>query len=173
MIQVNCGNLLKTKHLSPNVLKFEGQDLCNKEEIVNTFAQYFHSVFVSSSQPFSNFAINSRVYNEIGILSVDKIHLIEVEKAIKNLKSKSSVESDGIPSYIVKGWIGIFKYPLLIAFNLALKTCTFPDKWKSALVCPISKTNDRRKNINNRPIAILPVFAKFFNRFCINELLIM
>lgn len=135
--------------------------MCNNEEIANTFAQYFQSVFVSSSQPFSNFDSNSRGYEEIWILPVDQIHLNEIGKAVKNLKSKTTVRSDGIPSYIVKGCIDKFKYSLLIAFNLALKTCIFPNKWKSALVCPIPKTNNRREITNHRPIAILPIFAKF------------
>lgn len=78
-------------------------DSCNNEEIANAFAQYFQSVFVFYSQPFSAFDSNSRGYEEIGILSVDQIHLNEIKMSMKNLKSKTTVGSDGIPSYIVKG----------------------------------------------------------------------
>jgi hypothetical protein len=52
----------------------------------------------------------------------------------------------------------------LIAFNLSLKTCTVLDKWKSALACPIRKTNNSLYIAKFRPIAILPAFAKEFGQ---------
>ena len=50
---------------------------------------------------------------------------------------------------------------LTYLFNLSLKTCTFPDEWKSAVVCPIFKNRGSRNNPSNyRPVSLLSAVGK-------------
>ena len=50
---------------------------------------------------------------------------------------------------------------LTCLFNLSLKTCTFPNEWKSAVVCPIFKNRGSRNNPSNyQPVSLLTAVGK-------------
>ena len=69
------------------------------------------------------------------------------------------------------------KFPDLIAesltyiFNQSLLTGIFPDEWKSARVTPLY-TNSAKRNdpTNYRPISVIPVVAKIFERVVYDQL---
>lgn len=48
--------------------------------------------------------------------------------------------------------------------NLSIKTGMFPDKWKEAKVKPLHKSGPKDDLNNYRPISILPVLSKLFER---------
>ena len=54
--------------------------------------------------------------------------------------------------------------PLTIIFKNILNTGIFPTAWKSANVTPIHKKNSKQVISNYRPISLLPIFAKIFER---------
>ena len=48
--------------------------------------------------------------------------------------------------------------------NLSIKTGSFPDKWKEAKVKPLHKGGPANGPSNFRPISVLPVFSKLFEK---------
>ena len=54
---------------------------------------------------------------------------------------------------------------------MSLKTGIFPDKLKTAKVPPVFKSDNKKLVNNYRPISILPVFSKFFEKLMYNRLL--
>ena len=48
--------------------------------------------------------------------------------------------------------------------NLSLSSGIFIDDWKNAHVCPVYKGNDRHDMGNYRPISILPIISKVFEK---------
>ena len=48
--------------------------------------------------------------------------------------------------------------------NKSLTTGVFPDNLKKARVTPIPKEGDKCNLNNNRPISVLPVFRKVFEK---------
>ena len=54
--------------------------------------------------------------------------------------------------------------PLCIIFNNIIETGVFPDVWKSANVTPVHKKASKQNFENYRPISLLPLFAKIFER---------
>jgi hypothetical protein len=54
--------------------------------------------------------------------------------------------------------------------NLSLDTGIYVDEWKRAQVIPIYKSEDRRKCDNYRPIFILPIVSKVFEREVFRQL---
>ena len=162
----------KTRHLPAGPLTFEGREMRDNDEIANCFAQYFQSVFANTASADSDGReLNMFSWEQLDMLCISEISLTEIEDAIKHLKPKTSVGSDGIPPYVVKGCADSLKHPLLMAFNLSLKTCTFPNKWKSGLVCPIPKGGNKNDIRNYRPIAVLSAFAKIFEQVLFNRIL--
>ena len=55
-------------------------------------------------------------------------------------------------------------------FNLSLSSGIFIDDWKNARVFPVYKGNDRRDMGNYRPISILPIISKVFEKEVFQQL---
>ena len=60
--------------------------------------------------------------------------------------------------------------PLKIIFRSILTTGVYPDVWKMANVIPIHKKGDKQIVKNYRPISLLPICGKFFEKLVFNHL---
>ena len=60
--------------------------------------------------------------------------------------------------------------PLKIIFDNIIRTGVFPDQWKEANVTPVHKKNDKQLISNYRPISLLPILAKVFERIIFKNL---
>ena len=60
--------------------------------------------------------------------------------------------------------------PLKIIFNNILTTGIYPGIWKLANVTPIHKKNDKQLIKNYRPISLLPICSKIFEKIVFNSL---
>ena len=58
---------------------------------------------------------------------------------------------------------------LCIIFNSSINTGIFPDEWKCSKVIPLSKQGERSDLTNYRPISVIPVVAKVFERIIYNQ----
>ena len=61
--------------------------------------------------------------------------------------------------------------PLSIIFKTCLRTCIFPLEWKKANIVPIHKKGDKQTVLNYRPVSLLPICGKMFERLLYNEML--
>jgi hypothetical protein len=53
---------------------------------------------------------------------------------------------------------------LCAIFNISLITKHFPNKWKLTNVTPVLKKEDKNIIGNYRPISLLPISSKFFEK---------
>ena len=60
--------------------------------------------------------------------------------------------------------------PLSSLFNRCLCSGTFPSEWKKANVLPIFQKGDRQLVSNYRPISLLSIVSKVFERAVFNNL---
>ena len=58
----------------------------------------------------------------------------------------------------------------LICFNTLIKRDQFPDSWRLARVTPIFQEGEKTVRSNYRPISVLPVVAKLFEKLVTNQL---
>ena len=61
--------------------------------------------------------------------------------------------------------------PLSIIFRNCINNSTFPDLWKKSNICPIHKKGDKQIINNYRPVSLLPICGKIFERLIFNPLL--
>ena len=54
--------------------------------------------------------------------------------------------------------------PLLIIFRYCLKFGTFPDDWKKDSIVPVHKKDDKQIVDNYRPVSLLPIGFKIFEK---------
>ena len=87
-----------------------------------------------------------------------------------NLKISKATGVDGIPAKILKLSCNIIAPSLTYSFNLSISTGVFVDDWKRAKVIPVYKSEDRKKCENYRPISILPIISKLFEKEVFGQL---
>ena len=54
--------------------------------------------------------------------------------------------------------------PLKLIFRLMLEEGVFPDDWKNSNVVPIQKRDSKNLIKNYRPISLVPIFSKIFEK---------
>ena len=94
----------------------------------------------------------------------------EVVNVLQQIKSKKSPGIDGISTRPLKDASDIVAESLVNIFNLSLQTAIFPDDWKLAKVSPVFKEGARTDCGNYRPIFVISVVAKLFEKLIYNQL---
>lgn len=115
--------------------------------------------------------INER-YNHIARFEFSPTTGSEMWEEMKKLdESKSNVAGD-IPSRILKDYYSLYYQSLVSIFNnTVIKDSEFPNELKCAEVCPIFKKGDPSAKENFRPISILPVVSKIFEKLLYKQLM--
>ena len=54
--------------------------------------------------------------------------------------------------------------PLYLIFEKCLETGVYPTSWKRVNIIPVHKKNSRQSKNNYRPISLLPIFGKIFEK---------
>ena len=60
--------------------------------------------------------------------------------------------------------------PLRIIFTNCLRQGVFPEIWKCANVVPVHEKNEKNVKSNYRPISLLPIFGKMFEKLVYDSL---
>ena len=94
----------------------------------------------------------------------------EVMKVIDSLKSNKSQNKDDIPVKIVKTYKVLFSEFIAKNINHSIRSNTFPDILKLANITPIFKKGSKSEKRNFRPVSILPIISKVFERILHTQL---
>ena len=84
-------------------------------------------------------------------------------KAIRGLKNKGNKLFDIHPS-IIKDNIDFFGIHLTELYNMSLTESLIPDQSKIGRITPVHKSGPTDILDNYRPISVLPVFSKVFEK---------
>ena len=88
----------------------------------------------------------------------------EIFDIILSFNIKKSLGPNSIPIYILKISNNILSNVLADINNLSFKTGIFPDLCKLAKIIPIFKKDDPMLCINYRPISLLFIYSKIFEK---------
>lgn len=119
---------------------------------------------------------NSQTSNQTSIsISTKSIFISPVTERetlniINELKNKSSCGFDEVPSKILKVSALEIVKPLTWIINNSFKAGLFPEALKLAIVTPVYKKGDSKNIENFRPISILSVFSKVFEKLMCNRI---
>ena len=77
---------------------------------------------------------------------------------------------DKVSTMLVKDAADLICKPLVMIYNSSMETGVFPDLWKFARVTPIFKSGNKSNANNYRPISIISVFARIFEKIIHDQL---
>ena len=107
--------------------------------------------------------INSKV-SYLERFSFTEVSLCEILLELKVLDANKSFTFESIPPKVLKNSYQSSGIIIQNLFNDSLNQCEFPQELKVADITPIFKKDDPTKVKNYRPISILPVVSKLFEK---------
>ena len=162
------------------MMEIDGKITTHHQTTAEKFNNYYVSVAdnITNNNPIIN---TIRDLNKINLLSylysafkqsftnikIENTTTDEIEKIIKELKSKKSRGYDEIMTKILKISSPFIVSPVTYIYicNRMHSTGTFPDRLKFSEIQPIYKKGDKALITNYRPISLLAVFSKIFKKF--------
>ena len=94
----------------------------------------------------------------------------EVLNEIKHLRSDCSTGPDNTPCKFIKLVANHLASPVTHIINNCIAKQIFPLLWKTARISPIPKVDDPRENDDYRPISILCVLSKVYERLALRQM---
>ena len=145
----------------------ENKFILNCKEKATLFTNYFCKqctpVTTGSVLPALTYKTNERL-QQFPISTNDIVSLV------CKLNPNKAAGSDGISAQMLLLCGDSVALPLQIIFNNVLLTGIYPSIWKLANVTPIHKKNDKQIISNYRPISLLPICSKIFEKIIFNHL---
>ena len=139
---------------------------------IQTKANIFNKFFADQCTPLKNdsvlptnqtFLTQSRLCN----LTFDDEEILKIIRALNVHKAHGH---DEISIRMIKICDKSLLKPLVILFKNSTKTSCYPDIWKKSNIIPAHKKNDKRLVNNYRPISLLPIFGKIFEKIIFNRI---
>jgi hypothetical protein len=151
-------NSIKNSKGVPGRMSYLNNQFQDPNDIVNAFADFFQQCYTASGV----FTGRDVIHSDTNNVNTPFISESDVTSALKKLKPKLTAGPDNIPAFLLKDCASVLAYPLQLVFNLALKTCKFPEIWKLSSISPIFKKGNRTQVENYRPISLICNFSKVF-----------
>jgi exonuclease III len=151
----------------PKKIILNNHSFVDKKEIANLFNNFFVNVGpdLAKDIPLSETSFQEYMTKFKGIEMSDvDISIYDLKKSIIGLKRNKAPGYDDVSSNIVITVMDSILVPLLHCIKLSFKEGVFPNKLKIAKIVPIFKKDDKCHLSNYRPISILSVFSKLYEK---------
>ena len=150
--------------------EIDNNKVTNRRVIANEFNKYFNSIASKLNDNISDIPIsghklptfydylNPACPDSIVLFDCDSIEILNIIKELQNGKASD------IPIKVIKSSAKIISPVLAQYFNILMQKGVFPDCLKLGKVSPIFKKGNSEHLENYRPISILPIFGKIFEK---------
>lgn len=156
-------SILGRKKENRNItLQDKGNIIQNPLEIAEMFNERFSAVSRKIPNINTELQYNGQIVYEC--IYLDAVSSAEVYNIICELDSNKAAGSDGIPCIIIKALKDCI-------INKIISEACYPDILKLATVVPVYKKGDSQDPKNYRPISLLPIVNKIFEKIILNKIL--
>lgn len=151
-----------------------GTEITGDKDIANAINEYFSTVGAALS---SKFPANTNFKQYMKFSSINSLYLSpvtddEIKKEINGLKANKSSGPDTIPPRIVKYASESITPVLTHIFNLSIQKGIYPDMLKISEVIALYKKGKKILPENYRPISLLDIFDKIFERLLYKRIVV-
>ena len=135
-------------------------------------AELFNHFFVNQCSLLSNNSVLPTNLPQLTNKCLDSIHFSssDIAKIISHLDPNKAHGHDMLSIRMIKLCGNSICKPLSIIFNDCLNEGKFPHEWKKANVVPVHKKGSKQRLKSYRPISLLPICSKIFERLIYNEM---
>jgi len=176
----NCGRkkwkalkdnlLLQTEQQSITEIEVDNQKITCKQRISEEVCKHFKNCALKLTEGLPQGCDTSVIMPQGPVWQFKTTTEIELIETINSLANKKSSGTDGLSNCMLKKEKYVFARLLKPLINESINEGHFPEALKTAIVIPIFKKGDT-KNLNNyRPISLLPVISKIFEKIINKQL---
>ena len=150
----------------PETMKYKGRFRTNMKDQADIFNTYFHDQFSSPSSytidiDFSNDKSSNLDFSPSRVYGL-----------LRKVNTSKAAGSDGLHVNVLKHCASSLALPLSLLFTLSYKPGQIPSEWKKADIVPVHKKGDKSEVENYRPISLLCLVMKIFERCIRDELML-
>ena len=153
-------------------INFNGNSSSNSNDIADTFNTYFTEIGqdLADQIPQTNNSIDEFIEPVSHTFKFKNISIQEVRNVLEKLNTSKSCGPGKIPASVLKDSSEITASYLTHIYNCSLSSANFPEEWKKPGVSPIFKSGNKEECENYRPISVLSVVAKIFEKLVCGQL---
>ena len=163
----------KKKSKSINKIKVNNRELSDQNKITDEFNKYFSTIGAKLAENFNSENTNHKAYLMNKVENSFFLHFTterEIIREINNLDCKKSPGYDNISVKFIQAAKNLVAKPLMLIFNKAITSGQYPDALKIAKVIPLFKKGDNTLITNYRPISLLSLLNKIFEKLLYRRL---
>ena len=159
----------KSRNKIPFVTGENGSEISDNKDIANSFNNFFATIGSTLAKDFSSKTSDINVPFNTNTFTPSAISSAKVRKAISSLQNGKATGLDEIGVKILKAGSPILSIYLSHLFNLSLSSGVVPKCWKLKRISPLHKSGSIEDVNNYRPISILPVSMKIFEKLMFDQ----
>ena len=99
------------------------------------------------------------------------VSMAETELILKSLDPNKATGHDQIPARVLRDGASVLAAPIARLINTVIDNACVPAEWKLAEICPIFKRDDEFEKSKYRPVSIIVLLDKVFER-CVQKQLV-
>lgn len=168
IINKACGRNQNSCQIINKIVTSDSQAITDSKQIAHCFNTYFTNIGpqLASAIPHIQHQYESNYSpDDFESFEISTVHNSVVLSHLQSLNTNKAEGLDSIPAKLVQTCAIQLSFPLTYIFNLCIKSSTVPKGMKVAKVLPLYKSKGSRSSCNSyRPISILPVFSKVFEK---------
>ena len=157
----------RKKNIDDIFINEQGNIITDQKRVSNSFNHFYTNIadqlvskIGNTNNKYQDFLKNPNKHS----IFLNEIEPDEVLNLLLKLNQNKSADFFGISPKFVKISAPFIHNKLATIFNLSIKTGSFPDKMKIAKVIPLFKSGSKMEVSNYRPISLLPIFSKIFEK---------
>ena len=142
-------------------------DVLDNGAIAEEFSQFFVTCVTHDFSVLEQPTVVAKTKSQFSLETVDEQIILGL---LKQLKAGNATGVDGITSRLLNLTAPVIAGSLTHLFNYSLRTGEIPSEWKSANITPVLKKGITEEVKNYRPVSVLPIVAKVFQRIVHRQL---
>lgn len=142
----------------------------NKDDNIVTeptkIASVFNEYFINSAKVHQSYTDDKHITikGSLNTIYLTPIDINDIRNYIRSLKNTTSEGNDNISTKVIKATLEQIESVLVYLINLSFETGSFPDKLKLSIVKPLYKKGKKTELVNYRPISLVSIFSKIFEK---------
>ena len=168
----------KCKTGSNTIILTENDNVINKtEEVCNIFNEHYVNV---ANEIGKGITFNEDRHSSISAIKenvprdshfeFEPTNMAQIDKIIKNIGIKKATGVDQMSARLLKASTPVTTHHICHLVNQSISSSIFPDRLKEAQVIPLFKKEDPLSKKNYRPVSILPMVSKVYEKVLSSQL---